>query len=159
MQFKFFAAPWLGNPVVRQTIRFLLSVGLCGFVAWLTNLQEPGWALITSVIVTQSSITETLSSGRYQLVGTLIGAAASILPITLLLYHWPLWRAFAVAFVPLAVLASWNPGTRTRVVTLLIATLFATPHDPYLRPSVRVLSVLMGVGVAMPVTSAVLPEQ
>ncbi|MFT8471852.1 FUSC family protein [Acetobacter persici] len=159
MQFKFFAAPWLGNPVVRQTIRLLVSVGLCGFVAWLTNLQEPGWALITSVIVTQSSITETLSSGRYQLVGTLIGAAASILPITLLLYHWPLWRAFAVAFVPLAVLASWKPGTRMSVVTLMIATLFATPNDPYLLPIERVLSILMGVGVSMLVTYVVLHEQ
>lgn len=159
MQFKVFSAPWLGNPILRQTIRLLVSVGLCGFVTWITNLQEPGWALITSVIVTQSSITETLSSGRYQLVGTLIGAAASILPITLMLYHWPLWAAFAVAFVPLAVLASWKPGTRMGVVTLMIATLFATPNDPYLMPIERVLSILIGVGVSMLVTYVVLHEQ
>ncbi|OUJ06503.1 hypothetical protein HK23_01610 [Acetobacter malorum] len=159
MHFKFLSAPWLGNPVVRQTIRLLVSVGLCGFVTWITNLQEPGWALITSVIVTQSSITETLSSGRYQLVGTLIGAAASILPITLMLYHWPLWESFALAFVPLAILASWKPGTRMGVVTLMIATLFATPNDPYLLPVERVLSILMGVGVSMLVTYVVLHEQ
>ncbi|MCX2561466.1 FUSC family protein [Acetobacter farinalis] len=154
-----FSAPWLGNPVARQTIRLLVSVGLCGCVTWITHLQEPGWALITSVIVTQSSITETLSSGRYQLVGTLIGAAASILPITLMLYHWPLWQAFVVAFVPLAVLASWRPGTRMSVVTLMIATLFTTPNDPYLLPIERVLSILIGVGVSMLVTYVVLHEQ
>lgn len=156
---KFLSAPWLGNAVVRQTIRLLASVGLCGFVTWLTHLQEPGWALITSVIVTQSSIKETLSSGRYQLVGTLIGAVASILPITLMLYHWPLWESFALAFVPLAILASWKPDTRMSVVTLMIATLFATPNDPYLMPVERVLSILIGVGVSMVVTYVVLHEQ
>ncbi|KXV58886.1 hypothetical protein AD948_10165 [Acetobacter senegalensis] len=154
-----FAAPWLNNPTARQTIRLLVSVGLSGLVAWLTNLQEPGWALITSVIVTQSSITETLSSGRYQMVGTLIGAAVSILPITLLMFHWPLWQSFAVAFVPLAVLASWRPNTRMAVVTLMIATLFPTQDDPYLRPVERVLSILIGVGVSMLVSYVVLHEQ
>ncbi|BBC80117.1 FUSC family protein [Acetobacter orientalis] len=155
----FFSLPWLGNATVRQTIRLLVSVALAGLVAWLTNLQEPAWALITAVIVTQSSITETMSSGRYQLVGTLIGAAASTVPITLMLLHWPLWLSFAVAFVPLSVLASWRPNTRMAVVTLMIATLFPTQDDPYLRPVERVLSILFGVGVSMLVSYVVLHEQ
>ncbi|GAN63581.1 hypothetical protein AA0313_1155 [Acetobacter indonesiensis NRIC 0313] len=154
-----FSARWLNNATVRQTIRLLVSVGLSGLVALITRLQEPGWALITSVIVTQSSITETLSSGRYQLVGTFIGAAVSILPITLLIFHWPLWQAFTVAFVPLAVLASWRPNTRMAVVTLMIATLFPTQDDPYLRPVERVLSILIGVSVSMVVSYVVLHEQ
>lgn len=155
----FFSLPWLGNPTLRQTIRLLVSVGLAGLVGWLANLQEPAWALITAVIVTQSSITETMSSGRYQLVGTLIGAVASIVPITLVLLHCPLWVSFAVAFVPLAVLASWRPNTRMAVVTLMIATLFPTQDDPYLRPVERVLSILFGVGVSMLVSYVVLHEQ
>lgn len=155
----FLSAPWLGNATVRQTIRLLVSVGLAGLVGLLANLQEPAWALITAVIVTQSSITETMSSGRYQLVGTLIGAAASIVPITLMLFHCPLWVSFAVAFVPLAILASWRPSTRMAVVTLMIATLFPTQNDPYLRPIERVLSILFGVGVSMLVSYVVLHEQ
>ncbi|GAN59483.1 hypothetical protein ACI01nite_20700 [Acetobacter cibinongensis] len=153
------SVPWLGNATVRQTIRLLVSVALAGLVAQLAHLQEPGWALITAVIVTQSSITETMSSGRYQLVGTLIGALVSVITITLIVFRFPLWFSFGVVFVPLAVLASWRPNTRMALVTLMIATLFPTQDDPYLRPVERVLSILFGVSVSMLVSYVVLHEQ
>ncbi|WP_242401142.1 FUSC family protein [Acetobacter okinawensis] len=145
----------LSNATVCQTVRLLSAVGLAGFVAWLTNLQEPGWALITSVIVTQNSITDTISKGRDQLVGTLIGATVSIVPITLLMFaHWPVWMAFTIAFVPLAILVSWKPEARMGVVTLMVAILFPTDNDPYLRPIERVLAILIGVGSGTLVTYA-----
>ncbi|MBS0965079.1 FUSC family protein [Acetobacter okinawensis] len=153
-------ARWLSNATVCQTVRLLSAVGVAGFVAWLTNLQEPGWALITSVIVTQNSITDTISKGRDQLVGTLIGATVSIVPITLLMFaHWPVWMAFTIAFVPLAILVSWKPEARMGVVTLMVAILFPTDNDPYLRPIERVLAILIGVGSGTLVTYAVLHEQ
>lgn len=153
-------APWLNNAVARQTVRLLSAVGLSGFMVWLTNLREPGWAIITSVIVTQNSITDTISKGRDQIVGTLIGAVASIVPITLMMFlRWPLWEAFAIAFIPLAVLVSWKPAARMGVVTLMIATLFPSEGDPYLRPIERVLAILIGVGVSTLVTYVVLHEQ
>ncbi|WP_233133286.1 aromatic acid exporter family protein [Acetobacter sp. DmW_043] len=150
---------WLRNQTLRQAIRLIVSVALCCLVTQVTHLQEPAWALITSVIVTQSSITETMSSGRYQLVGTLIGACASVVPITLMLLHWPLWLSFSITFVPLAILASWRPNTRMAVVTLMIATLFPIEGDPYLRPVERVLAILFGVSVSMFVSYMVLHEQ
>ena len=57
-------ARWLSNATVCQTVRLLSAVGVAGFVAWLTNLQEPGWALITSVIGTLKSTTDSISKGR-----------------------------------------------------------------------------------------------
>ncbi|MFT9387179.1 FUSC family protein [Acetobacter sp.] len=153
-------ARWRADTTVRQTVRLLSAVGLAACVAWLINLQEPGWALITSVIVTQNSITDTISKGRDQLVGTLIGASVSIVPITLIaVLHWPLWLAFTLAFVPLAVLVSWKPEARMGVVTLMIAILFPTNNSPYLQPVERVLAILIGVGVSTLVTYVVLHEQ
>mgnify|MGYP004707337639 FL=1 len=153
-------ARWRAQPAVCQTARMLSAVALAAGVARLTRLQEPGWALITSVIVVQNSITDTISKGRDQLVGTLIGATVSIVPITLMMFmHWPVWAAFTLAFVPLAVLVSRKPEARLGVVTLMVAILFPSDNDPYLRPVERVIAILIGVASSTIVTYVVLHEQ
>lgn len=151
---------WRVQSAFCQSVRLLSAVGLAAIVAWLTNLQEPGWALITSVIVTQNSITDTISKGRDQLVGTLIGASVSVIPITLMLFlHWPLWGAFTLAFVPLVVLASFKPEARMGIVTLMIAILFPADDSPYMRPIERVIAIMIGVSASTLVTYVVLHEQ
>ncbi|WP_341534971.1 FUSC family protein [Acetobacter suratthaniensis] len=151
---------WRVQSAFCQSIRLLSAVGVSGVAAWLINLQEPGWALITSVIVTQNSITDTISKGRDQLVGTLIGATVSVVPITLMMFlHWPLWGAFALAFVPLVVLVSFKPEARMGIVTLMIAILFPTDDSPYMRPVERVIAIIIGVSASTLVTYVVLHEQ
>lgn len=151
---------WRVESAFCQSIRLLSAVGVSAVAAWLINLQEPGWALITSVIVTQNSITDTISKGRDQLVGTLIGASVSVIPITLMMFlHWPLWWAFALAFVPLVVLVSFKPEARMGIVTLMIAILFPTDDSPYMRPIERVLAIMIGVSASTLVTYVVLHEQ
>ena len=151
---------WRVESAFCQSIRLLSAVGVSAVAAWLINLQEPGWALITSVIVTQNSITDTISKGRDQLVGTLIGASVSVIPITLMMFlHWPVWWAVALAFVPLVVLVSFKPEARMGIVTLMIAILFPTDDSPYMRPIERVLAIMIGVSASTLVTYVVLHEQ
>lgn len=143
-------------PVVRQAVRVLVAIGASELLAHLMHLEDAAWALITSAVVTQTTIGETVSSGRTQLLGALIGGAVSLCAIALRQAGVPEEIALWAALIPLALLAAWRPATRLGLVTVLIALLFPSEGAPFLIPIERVICVLTGVVVSMVVSFAVL---
>ena len=51
---------------------------LAYYLALSIGLQRPSWAIITVYIVSQTSVGASLSRSVYRLVGTLVGAAATV---------------------------------------------------------------------------------
>jgi uncharacterized membrane protein YccC len=145
---------------IRQAARLLVSVMLSDLLARAVHLHEPVWSVITSVIVTQSRITQTLSTGRDQIVGTLVGAGAGICAIVLLqATPLPGWVIFWMALTPLAFLAAARPNLRFAAVTLMIVLLFPSQGDPFLRPLDRIASILIGVVTSLAVAFLVLHDE
>jgi len=145
-----------GGPVVRQSVRFVLSIALAWLAAHIAHLREPVWSLITAVIVTQGSITQTMSTGRDQIIGTLIGAGTGIAVIGLGLWVMPGWLAFDLALIPLVWLAAWRGTRRFALITLMVIVLFPSEGGPFTRPLDRLLSILCGVGASVVVSYVVL---
>ncbi|ACI50917.1 conserved hypothetical protein [Gluconacetobacter diazotrophicus PA1 5] len=145
---------------IRQAVRLLVSVLLSDVLARAVHLDEPVWSVITSVIVTQSRITQTLTTGRDQIMGTLLGAGAGICAIVLLqMTPLPGWLIFWLALTPLAILAAARPNMRFAAVTLMIVLLFPSQGDPFLRPLDRVASILIGVVTSLAVAFLVLHDE
>ncbi|MBV1833865.1 FUSC family protein [Novacetimonas pomaceti] len=142
----------------RQVVRMLVSLIGSGVVAHLVHLQEPVWALITSVVViTQSRMTQTLSTGQDQVVGTLIGASAGISAIAMEQWlYWPTDVVFWVMLMPVAVLAAARPKMRVAVITLMVVLLFPGNGAPFARPFDRIASIMIGVVVSFVVSFFVL---
>ena len=145
----------------RQVVRMTVSLILSGIVAHLIHLEEPVWALITSVIViTQTRLTQTLSTGREQVVGTLIGAAAGMSAIALeQWYGFSLPMVFWVMLMPLAVIVALRPKMRVAIVTLMVVLLFPSTGAPFSRPLQRIASIMTGVVVAFAVSFFVLRNE
>lgn len=145
----------------RQVVRMSVSLVLSGIVAAMIHLDEPVWALITSVIViTQTRLTQTLSTGREQIVGTLIGAAAGMSAIALeQWYGFSLFVVFWVMLMPLAVLVALRPKMRVAIVTLMVVLLFPSSGAPFSRPLQRIASIMTGVVVSFAVSFFVLRNE
>lgn len=131
---------------LQQSLRLLLSIALSSLIAYVCKLHEPYWALITSVIVTQSRIVQTLQTSRDQLVGALIGGAAGLIAILLQEYsQWPSLIVFTIVIIPMVALVAWRPSMRLGVVTLAVVFLFPSPGGMFERPFDRIFSIIVGV--------------
>lgn len=139
----------------RQTVRILVSVLLAWFVAAVFGLHETIWALITALIVTQSSIAQTITTARDQIVGTLIGAVVGTLAISLRLLLDQYWLPFWLALVPLAALAAWRPSLRFAGVTLMIVYLLPSTGNPFTPLTERLAAIFLGVLVSVAVSYVV----
>lgn len=144
-------APW------RQMVRTLVAVALCWIIGEATGLDETIWALITALIVTQSSIDQTFSTARDQIIGTLVGAVVGTLAITarlILGFYWPI---FCIALLPLAYMAAVRPSLRFAGVTLMIVYLLPSHGaNPYWPLTERLTAIFLGVIVALVVSFVVL---
>lgn len=138
---------------VQQSLRLLLSIALASLIAYVSGLHEPYWALITSVIVTQSRIVQTLQTSRDQIVGSLLGGAAGLIAIVIEKYsQLPSLIVFTIVIIPMVAFVAWRPSMRLGVVTLAVVFLFPSPGGMFERPFDRIFSILVGV-IASLVTS------
>ncbi|MEE8658120.1 FUSC family protein [Acetobacteraceae bacterium EV16G] len=143
-------APW------RQMVRMLVSVIACWVVGYFTELEESVWALITSLIVTQSTISQTITTARDQIVGTIIGALFGTAAVTLRLFYGHYWLVFAASLTPIAFIASVRPSLRFAGVTLMIIYLMPSHGNPYWPLTQRLASIFLGVVVSIIVSYLVL---
>jgi uncharacterized membrane protein YgaE (UPF0421/DUF939 family) len=144
------------RPAVRQTVRILVSVMAAWLVGLIFGLHETIWALVTALIVTQSSISQTVTTARDQLNGTFVGAVAGTLAITAYQFVDARWTIFWIALAPLAFLASLRPSLRFAGVTLMIVYLFPSTGNPYTPLAERLGAIFSGVIVSVLVSYLVL---
>ena len=149
--------PW--GLALRLTMAAVLALG----VAQALHLRLPLWAVLTALIVTQSSVGGSLKVAGDYLVGT-IGGAIYGGAITILIPHSSeaaLLAVLVLAVAPVALIAAAKPrfsvATVTVVIVLLVPTI--TKVDPLTSAVDRVLEVAVGAIIGLSVSFVVLPSR
>ena len=141
-----------------QTLRLVGACALAYGAAVLAGLPENYWALITTVVVLQPMLSDTLSAGRDRILGTLIGAAVGFLVLELAQHGQPLLPLFWIALIPVALLIANFPYLRLSAVTLIVVVLVPGSGTPYARPFDRVVEILLGTVASIIVAALLRPK-
>lgn len=162
----------LGNPLsffrrhvaeMRHALRVVVAVVLAFAVVKLFGLPQGWWAVITALLVVQTSVGGSLKAALDRLWGTLAGAFYGAL-VAIAIPHASdigLGLAIALAILPLAFLAAVNAVFRVAPVTALIVMLpiYGPASDPLISATDRVLEIIIGNIVALAVTLVFLPTR
>lgn len=153
-----------GHPAEwRHALRVAIAVAAAFAVIRLAGLPQGWWAVITALLVVQTSVGGSLKAALDRLWGTLAGAIYGAL-VAIAIPHTSdvgLGIAIVVAVLPLAWLAAVNPAFRVAPVTALIVLLPIYGHagNPLVSAASRVFEIVIGSIVALVVTFAVLPAR
>jgi uncharacterized membrane protein YccC len=158
---------WPGAWVRRRSAELRLSVrmtaaGLLAFAfAELFHLSQGYWAVLTAVVVIQSSVGGSLKASLDRFLGTFSGAVFGAV-VALLIPHegvLALASALLVALAPLALLAAVNAGFRIAPVTAIIVLLGTSSQQagPLDSAIARVVEIGLGCAVGFFVSLLVLP--
>ena len=148
---------------LRHAFRVVTAVVAAFVVVKLSGLPQGWWAVITALLVVQTSVGGSLKAALDRLWGTIAGAlygaivAISIPHVT----DVGLGLAIAAAILPLAYLAAINPIFRVAPVTALIVMLPIYGHSagPLVSAIDRVIEIVIGNIVALAVTFVILPAR
>ena len=160
---RLYAAIQPRKPQLGLAVRVTVAAFAALAVATALHLKLPLWAVLTSLIVTQTSVGRSLKTSRDYMFGT-IGGAIYGGAIAVLIPHSGEGAVLALlilAVAPLAFLAaihpSLNSATVTAVIVLLLPTLnHANPVDSAID---RVLEVMVGALTGLLVSFFVLPSR
>ena len=142
--------PW---QVVVHSVRTALAAVISLVVARLFGLSEAYWAPITTLVITQSSLRETLSASWRRFIGTalgaLVGAIVAIQIGTNLL-------TFGAGVLVLGLLCAFVGSDRTAYrfggVTLAIVLLVPRANSAWHMAFHRFAEVSIGIGIALVLT-------
>jgi len=135
-----------------------LAAGICYSAALLMGLQDGYWGSISAIIVLQSNVGSTVSASRDRLVGTLIGAVFGAVFSLAGEGLWAYLVAVIAAMVTCSLLGLKN-SSRLAGVTVTIIMLVHRTGSNWTLPLHRVLEVLLGIVVALAVSTLVLPNR
>jgi uncharacterized membrane protein YccC len=142
-----------------------LAAGICYWLATLVHLQDGYWGSISAIIVLQSNVGSTVTASRDRMLGTLIGAAYGAgfaLALARVPVIWVYLLAVILAMVTCSLLGLKN-SSRLAGVTVTIILLVHRPQPgegpDWTLPMHRVLEVLLGIVVALVVSTLVLPSR
>lgn len=143
----------------RVTVAALLAFGL----ARLLGFAHGYWAVITAIIVMQSSLGGSLKAAVDRLAGTLAGALYGAL-VAIALPHaegWGLGLALVAAIAPLALLAAIKPSFKAAPITAFIVLVpLSGPGLPPLEFAFdRILEISIGSLVGIVVSLVILPAR
>jgi uncharacterized membrane protein YccC len=147
---------WLAGHRLEAGLTLRMSAaGLISFaIGHLLGLAQVYWAVLTAVIVTQSSIGGSLKAMIDRFVGTIGGAGWGV-AVTLAVPHESALStgvALAVALVPLAAATAWRPGYRVAPVTSAIVLLGYSAQTGVVEAALqRVFEIGLGSVVALAV--------
>jgi uncharacterized membrane protein YccC len=148
---------------LRLALRVIVA-GVATFaLARLFGLPQGFWAVITSVIVMQSSVGGSLKAAVDRLIGTIAGALLGGL-VSVAVPHagaWSLAAALGLALAPLALLAALYPSFRIAPVTAVIVLLTpgAGSTSPVAFTIDRIVEISLGCIVGLAVALLVFPAR
>jgi uncharacterized membrane protein YccC len=144
---------------LRVTVGALLAFAL----AQVMHLHLPLWAVLTSLIVTQTSLGRSVKAASDYLIGTFAGVAYGG-AIAILIPHeseWALLAVLALAIAPLAFIASFRTNFNVLPITAIIVLL--VPSMQHVSPAAsaldRVLEVTVGGAVGFIVSFLLFPSR
>lgn len=135
-----------------------MAAGLCYWLATLAHLQDGYWGSISAIIVLQSNVGSTVTASRDRLIGTLIGALFGGLFSLMGTGLWPYLLAVITAMVTCSLLGLKN-SSRLAGVTVTILMLVHRSVGNWTLPAHRVLEVLLGIVIALAISTLVLPSR
>ncbi|MGE0008777.1 MAG: FUSC family protein [Parvibaculaceae bacterium] len=148
---------------LRHALRVVTAVIAAFAVVKLAGLPQGWWAVITALLVVQTSVGGSLKAAFDRLWGTVAGGLYGA-AVAIAIPHVTdagLGVAMAAAILPLAYLAAVNPMFRVAPVTALIVMLPIYGHaaNPFVSAMDRVIEIVIGNIVALAVTFAILPAR
>ena len=146
-------APSLNRLVLVHLGKTTVAAMLALHLADLLRLQNPYWAAISTLIVMQSTLGETLTLSGQRFVGTALGAACGALLAT---YFGPSVLVFGVGIfiigVICAVLRLGRGASALAGVTLSLVLLVARSEPPWKLAAHRFIEVSLGIAVGLLIT-------
>ncbi|MGO8758169.1 MAG: FUSC family protein [Terracidiphilus sp.] len=135
-----------------------LAAALCWWLALRFGLHDGYWGAISAIIVLQSNVGATVTASRDRLLGTLMGAAFGF---AFSVYGAPPWNyILAVLFAVIVCgLLGMRDSSRLAGVTITIIMLVPKAGPRWELTLDRVGEVLLGIVVALAVTTLVLPDR
>jgi uncharacterized membrane protein YccC len=157
--------PWLARQSDRLwlALRMLISATAAYALAHAFGLTQGYWAVLTTIIVTQTSIGGSLKAAIDRLVGSICGALVGAVAALLLPSHAPLvvGATLIAALTPLAVLTAFYPTYRIAPITAIIVLMStgAATLGPLGYALDRVLEITLGAVVGVVVSTLIAPAR
>jgi uncharacterized membrane protein YccC len=148
---------------LRHALRVVTAVITAFLAVRLLGLPQGWWAVITALLVVQTSVGGSLKAALDRLWGTIAGAVYGAI-VAIIIPHVTdvgLGVAIAVAILPLAYLAAINPMFRVAPVTALIVMLpiYGYAGNPLASAFDRVIEITIGNIVALAIAFVILPTR
>jgi uncharacterized membrane protein YccC len=147
------AARGVGRQVALHSVRTAIAAMVSLAVARVFGLPEAYWAPVTTLVITQSSLRETLSLSWHRFIGTALGA---LLGVIVAIQIGPNLLAFGAGVLVLgllcALVGSDRAAYRFGAVTLAIVQLVPRANSAWHMAFHRFAGVSLGIGVALVLT-------
>jgi uncharacterized membrane protein YccC len=143
-------------------LKTAMAAGLCYWLARLVGLKDGYWGSISAIIVLQSNVGSTVTASRDRLIGTLIGAAFGAAFSLVGEGLWVYLLAVVAAMVACSLLGLKNSSRLAAVTVTILMLVHRTTGSNWanwIMPLHRVVEVLLGIVVALVVSTLVLPSR
>jgi len=148
---------WERKRLLIHSAKTALAAALCWWLATRFGLHEGYWGSISAIIVLQSNFGSTVSASRDRLLGTLIGAALGFSFSLFGVLPWNYILAVLLAIIICGLLGLRSSSRLAGVTITLVMLVKAGSH--WTLALDRVGQVLLGIVVALAVTTLVLPDR
>jgi uncharacterized membrane protein YccC len=149
---------WERRRLLVHAAKTALAATLCWVFARLFHLHDGYWGSISAIIVLQSNVGSTVNASRDRVLGTFIGA---ILGFSFSLFGVLPWNYILAVLAAVVVcgLLGLRSSSRLAGVTITIIMLVQGSGSRWGLALDRVLEVILGIVVALAVTTLVLPDR
>jgi hypothetical protein len=149
---------WERQRLLIHAAKTALAAALCWWVAARFGLHDGYWGAISAIIVLQSNMGATVSASRDRILGTLIGA---VLGFSFSLFGVLPWNYVLAVLAAVIVcgLLGLRSSSRLAGVTITIIMLVHAAGPRWDLALVRVGEVMLGIVVALAVTTLVFPDR
>ncbi|MDR3750487.1 MAG: FUSC family protein [Terracidiphilus sp.] len=149
---------WEHRRLLIHAAKTALAAALCWWLALRFGLHDGYWGSISAIIVLQSNVGSTVNASRDRLLGTLIGA---LLGFSFSMFGALPWNYIlaVLAAVLICGLLGLRSSSRLAGVTITIVMLVQATGSHWTIALDRVVQVLLGIVVALAVTTLVLPDR
>ena len=149
---------WERKRLLILAAKTALAATLCWWIALRFGLRDGYWGAISAIIVLQSNFGATITASRDRILGTLIGAAFGFTFSLFGTLPWNYILAVLLAVI-LCGLLSLRNSSRLAGVTITIIMLVQQAGSHWLLALHRVGEVLLGIVVAILVSTLVFPDR
>ena len=149
---------WERRRLLIHASKTALAAALCWWLALRFGLHDGYWGSISAIIVLQSNFGSTVNASRDRILGTMIGALLGFSFSLIGVLPWNYILAVLAAVI-ICGLLGLHSSSRLAGVTITIIMLVQKVGPRWSLALERVVEVLLGIVVALAVTTLVLPDR